>query len=84
MNDNYFATAKLERNVNKFSQILNWFTPLYKIKETWLDRQPWLRGDREYGNTLRIKRAANKLLVAAPNEINKANYKEACRNNFSS
>lgn len=47
--DNYRATAKIHRNIEKFEHITtSLYTPLVKSRDTWLDKQPWLRGDRVY------------------------------------
>lgn len=78
--DNYVATAKLDRNVEKLAKIVDLFTPTTKTRESWLDKQPWLRGDKAL--SLKERKRANDVMNLLGDEASITSYKQACRVNF--
>lgn len=80
--DNYLATVKIERNIKKLINILNVFTPLKRVRSTWIDKHPWLGSSKQYELTNTLKKEAHRNNLLFPSEINLERYKSACRANF--
>lgn len=81
-NDNYVATAKLDRNIGVFARIVEMFTPMVRRRVSWLDKQPWLRGDKAYESSLKKKKKANRVMLLLKDEASIAQYRAACRLNY--
>lgn len=80
--DNYVASAKIDRNFRKLSDILIGCTPLKSVKRKWTDKHPWLQNNSAYEETKLVKKEAHAIFLRSPSEINKTNYKKACKDNF--